>query len=377
MKNLQTITLRHLLINEKKCIGLQFYPNKVVQALVKQLPDVKWSKKFNMAFIPNTPKNLNKVFNTFKGVAWVNCKYFFKNATLTDPVKENGDISWVYKRKIEKGYRVCPDDYLQKLQLKKYANNTIKTYVSLFERFINHYNDIPIIELNDTHIRSYLSLEVAAQRSNSYLNQMINAIKFYYEIVHNQPNIYYDIERPRKQEKLPKVISKSDVKCLIEHTNNIKHRCIVELLYSSGLRRGELINLKIKDIDSSRMLIRVEGAKGNKDRLTLLSNTMLEDLRLYFKEWKPTEYLFEGASKGKYTASSIKSIITKAAKRANILTKVSPHTLRHSFATHLLESGTDLRQIQNLLGHSSIKTTEIYTHVAVDSFKTIKNPLDS
>lgn len=377
MKHLQTITLRHLLIKEKRCIGLLFYPNKVVQALIKQIPNVKWSNQFNMVYTPNTTQNLNVIFNTFKGVAWVDCKYFFKDTAITDPAKENGDISRYQKRIVDENYRVCPKEYLQKLQLKKYANNTIKTYVLLFEKFINHYKELPLLEINDTHIRDFMSIQVAEQKSNSYINQMINAIKFYYEIVLNQPNVYYQIERPRKQEKLPNVLSKEEVKNLINNTNNVKHRCIVELLYSAGLRRGELINLKINDIDSSRMLIRIEGSKGNKDRLTLLSETLLKNLRSYFKLWRPETYLFESPNKGQYSGTSIEKIIKKAAKNAKIRKNVTPHTLRHSFATHLLEAGTDLRNIQTLLGHSSISTTEIYTHLAVDNFKKIKNPLDS
>ena len=163
---------------------------------------------------------------------------------------------------------------------------------------------------------------------------------------------------------------------IIENTNNIKHRCIVELLYSAGLRRGELINLKITDIDSGRMMIRVVDAKGNKDRYTLLSRNVLNDLRCYYRKWRPKEYLFEGPGGRQYSAKSIASIVQRAAVKAAIRKHITPHTLRHSFATHLLENGTDLRSIQALLGHNSIKTTEIYTHVAMSSFNTIKNLLD-
>jgi site-specific recombinase XerD len=196
------------------------------------------------------------------------------------------------------------------------------------------------------------------------------------------PNRFYEIERPIKEHKLPKVLSKEEVLTIIDHTNNIKHRCIVSLLYSAGLRRSELINLKIPDIDSKRMLIRVEDAKGNKDRYSLLSNTVLQDLRRYYLQYKPQEYLFEGPQNEKYSSTSIASIIKNAAEKAGITKKVTPHMLRHSpasaggFATHLLENGTDLRNIQTLLGHNSLKTTEIYTHVAAISFNKIKNLLD-
>jgi len=190
------------------------------------------------------------------------------------------------------------------------------------------------------------------------------------------PNRFYTIERPRKKEKLPKVISKQEVLRMIAVSTNSKHKCIISLLYSSGLRRSELLNLTLSDIESDRMLIRVEGAKGNKDRYTLLSEKILVDLRIYFKIYRPKKYLFEGLKGGKYSSNSVLKVVKKAAEKAAINKRVTPHILRHSFATHLLENGTDLRYIQELLGHNSSKTTEVYTHVAKNNFNKIKNPLD-
>ena len=175
---------------------------------------------------------------------------------------------------------------------------------------------------------------------------------------------------------MPTVLSKDEVRKVIDSTNNIKHRCIASLLYSAGLRRSELLNLKIKDIDSSRMLIFVKDAKGKKDRYTLLSENALKDLRAYYRQYRPETYLFEGQKSQRYSANSVGKVIERAAINAGVKKRVSAHTLRHSFATHLLESGTDLRYIQLLLGHNSTKTTEIYTHVAKSSFGSIKNPLD-
>lgn len=376
MEKLQQITLRHLVVGEEKCIGFQFYPHKVVHALLKQLPGIKWSNKSNMAFIRNTPDNLTTIFRTFKGVAWVNCKYFFKNKPVNIKNEHAGDISWVKQRRLPPAYKTCPDTYLQKLELKKYAANSIRVYVTCFERFLNFYKKEEVNALNEQHIRDYLSFLVQNGYSNSYINQAVNAIKFYFEIVLDMPNRFYEIERPRKEHKLPKVISKEEVLAIIAHTNNIKHRCIVSLLYSAGLRRGELISLKISDINSKRMLIRVEGAKGNKDRFTLLSNKVLEDLRVYYLKWRPKQHLFESPDGKQYSGKSIENIVKVASKKAGIYMNVTPHMLRHSFATHLLENGTDLRSIQNLLGHNSLKTTEIYTHVATNSFNKIKNLLD-
>jgi site-specific recombinase XerD len=232
------------------------------------------------------------------------------------------------------------------------------------------------MSLNEQDIRKYLQKLIQDGKSNSYLNQAVNSIKFYYEVVLEMPNRFYSIERPRHESKIPKVISKQEVMLLINNTSNIKHKCIVSLLYSAGLRRSELLNLKINDIDSKRMLIRVENSKGNKDRMTLLSETVLNDLRKYFKEYKPKKWLFEGQKGSIYSGESVVKIIKRATEKAKIKRNVTPHTLRHSFATHLLENGTDLRYIQTILGHSSSKTTEIYTHVAINTFNNIKNPLD-
>ena len=370
----RVITLKHLLIHNEKKIGLKFYPDKIIHALIKELPDCKWSKVYQMPFVENTKENLDLIFNKFKGVAWVNGNFFFPNRPI--PHNRPLDVKPFQNRKWQPGYRTCPESFLQKLELKKYAFNTAKTYISLFEKFINYYRDTALIKLDEQNIRSYLQVLVQQGRSDSYINQTINSIKFYYEVVLEMPNRFYAIERPRKVQRLPEVLSKEEIRLLIENTNNIKHRCIVQLLYSSGLRRSELIHLKITDIDSQRMLLFIRNSKNNKDRYTLLSKNLLRDLRQYWKKYKPQTYLFEGIDGKPYSANSVLHIVRNAAKKAKIKRRVTPHMLRHSFATHLLEDGTDLRYIQTILGHGSSKTTEIYTHVAVKSIHTIKNPLD-
>ena len=370
------ITLKNLMIEGRKCIGLKFFQDKVLQALVNELPGIQWSEEFQMHYVPNYPAALDGIFEQFRGVAWVNCNHFFTNSGFS---RNNEDINvdWFRKRTHPEGYRRCPEDYLLKLELKRYANNTVKTYVSCFEAFINHYNHIEPEHINENDIRAYLQKLIQEGSSNSYVNQAINAIKFYYEVVMEMPNRFYGMERPRVEEKLPKVLSKEEVLSIIAHTNNIKHRCVVSLLYSAGLRRNELLNLIPEDIDGKRMMIKVRGGKGNKDRFTILSETLLKELREYYKLWKPRTYLFEGPMGARYSPESVAKIVSRAAENAKIKKSVSPHMLRHSFATHLLEAGTDLRYIQVLLGHKSTKTTEIYTHVATNVFFKIKNPLDS
>ena len=190
------------------------------------------------------------------------------------------------------------------------------------------------------------------------------------------PNRFYSVERPMKKERLPQVLAKEEVLDMINCTRNLKHRCIIKLLYSAGLRRSELLNLKLVDIESARMLIKIKDGKGKKDRYTLLSNGLLDELRTYYREYRPKKYLFEGNEGVRYSASSVAKIVARSAQWAKIKKPVTPHMLRHSFATHLLEQGVDLRYIQTLLGHNSSRTTEIYTHVAVNGLKSIKNLLD-
>jgi site-specific recombinase XerD len=372
----KSITLKHLFIDHKKYVGLQFYPDKTIQDLVKKLSNVKWSKTYEMAIVPNNKEAIDEIFQVFRGHAWINSNQFFSNR----PMKEGDsapDLEHYRNRTIIKDRKTCPESYFQKLELKRYAKNTVKTYISLFENFINYYYDQDIDSLNENDIRAYLQVLIQEGKSNSYVNQAINSIKFYYEIVMEMPNRFYSVERPRKHRKLPKVISKENITALINNTNNLKHRCIVSVLYSAGLRRAELINLKISDIDSHRMVIMVRDAKGNKDRMTILSKKVLEDLREYIKKYKVKKWLFEGPHGEQYSSTSIRQILKNAAKRAGIRQNITPHMLRHSFATHLLEAGTDLRYIQSLLGHSSTKTTEIYTQVAIHNIKGIESPLDS
>jgi len=281
------------------------------------------------------------------------------------------------KRTPKKGWKYVPEEFLQKLEIRRYSMATAKSYISHFEKFMNYYTDVDdLMQLGEREINNYLSYLYQNKRSDAFVKMSINAIKFYYEIVKEMPNRYYHLRPPQKAESLPKVISKEGIKRMINETKNIKHRCIISLFYSAGLRRQELIDLKIECIDSDRMQILVRQGKGRKDRVTLLSETLLQDLRAYYLAYRPKKYLFEGRNGGKYSATSIREIIDKAAMQAKIGKKVTPHMLRHSFATHILENGTDTRYIQKLMGHASSRTTEIYTHVANDSFKNIKNPLD-
>jgi len=213
--------------------------------------------------------------------------------------------------------------------------------------------------------------------SVSTINQTINAFRMLFQDVLGQDWEKIKIKRPRKNRHLPIILSKEEVSKMIQLTTNIKHKAIIAVLYSAGLRRGELLSLKPRDIDSDRMLIRVHNGKGNKARDTLLAHSTLEILRTYFRKYQPKEYLFESFISGvAYSGSSVKNIIQRAAQKAGITKHICIHSLRHTFATHLLEQGTNLKVIQKLLGHTSMRSTAIYLHLAKTDFKDVKSPFD-
>jgi integrase/recombinase XerD len=272
----------------------------------------------------------------------------------------------------------CPSVYTDQLDRMRYSENTKKVYVSLFGNFVNYFADTSLEEITDDQVNRYMQhLLVRKKIATSTQNQVINAIKFYYEKVLKRERKVYALERPLKETKLPKVLSEQEVGAILKSVKNLKHKSMLWLIYAAGLRRSELINLRIGDIDSKRMVIQIKGAKGKKDRITMLSDRILELLRRYFMAHRPKVWLFEGLPGKPYSVSSLQKVFMTALGKSGVRKDASLHTLRHSFATHLLESGTDLRYIQALLGHSSSKTTEIYTHVTRKGFESIKSPLDN
>ena len=259
---------------------------------------------------------------------------------------------------------------------KRLSENTIVTYADAVQRFLAYLSHHQVSEINKMWIARFnYSYIIENNFSISYQNQCISGIKKYLEFRGNDI-VVGEIIRPKKLKSLPEILSTGEVKHILESTANLKHRALLSLLYSAGLRIGEALKLTPTDIDSQRMLIYVRGGKGKKDRYTLLSQNILELLRTYYVAYSPKEFLFEGQYGGPYTAASARQVFKRSKQKAGITKKVVLHSLRHSFATHLLESGTDIRYIQQLLGHSNPKTTMIYTHVSQHSLQKIKNPYD-
>ncbi len=264
------------------------------------------------------------------------------------------------------------------LTLRNYSHKTLKAYRSCLRSFIKYFVPRHPRELSSEDIRTYLLHLIEKEKlATSTVNQVFNALRFLYVELYKMSFIIGNIPRPQKEKKLPNVLSQEEVLKIFSCVDNLKHKTLLMLIYSAGLRVGESVRLKISDIDGQRKMIHLHGAKGKKDRYTLLSDAALNALREYYKKYKPKEFLFEGQGEREHLSErSIQHVFERAVKRARIRKTISLHGLRHSFATHLLESGVDLRYIQELLGHSSSKTTEIYTHVSKKSLGKIVNPLD-
>ncbi len=266
-----------------------------------------------------------------------------------------------------------------RLRMHHYSEASIRNYKSVVKCFLGLVEkkyDKPE-DLDAEKIEKYVCWLVEKREiSASYQRLVVTSIDKFYTLVLNVRLPIKHLYPTRKEHHLPEYLDKEEVKRLINTTENIKHKCILELLYSGGLRLSELLNIEMSDIDSTDMIIHIRMAKDKKDRKVMLSNVLLEDLKTYFNLYKHEKYLFEGQNKEQYSAKSVQNVVKIAAQRAGITKQVTPHTLRHSCATHLLESGTDIHFIQELLGHKSVKTTEIYTHIAGISKSTIRSPLD-
>ena len=276
--------------------------------------------------------------------------------------------------KIEEKYF---ENLRKNLVVRKYSPKTIKSYIHYNKDFLGYVRKKPN-EITNEDVKDYLFYLVEEKEvSASTLNTAINALKFYYGEVLKR-GFVYELKRPKKDKKLPVVLSREEISRILSSITNIKHRLILMLIYSAGLRVSEVVKLKPGDIDAERKLIHIKGGKGRKDRYTMLSEVAIETIRRYLKEYGQSKWLFPSQDKEKHiTTRTVEKIFSNACRKANIKKNATVHSLRHSFATHLLERGTDLRYIQELLGHKSSKTTEIYTHVSNKDIGKIKSPLDS
>jgi len=358
-------------------ISLTFKHHPLVYHRLQQLPLVTWQQQANCFTVASDSNSLQALFSNLTDIAqlWISQGLQIKDLALLVKLWEQNYVK-------DSSYIPCPRAYLEKLYLLNYSLTTMRTYHSLLLRFLNQQAEPGLNHINsfsEEQINTYhRSMVQRGTYSCSFINQSINAVKFYYQRVLGRSEVTLNqVERPEKPFQLPTVLSKEEVGRILEATENLKHRCLLQLLYAGGLRIGEVINLKVTDVKSDRNLLFLRGGKGKKDRTTLLSKRLLESLRAYYKLYRPKEWLFEGQTGGQYTVESVRQVFRACWQKAGVTVKATPHTLRHSFATHLLEQGTDLRYIQTLLGHRNSKTTEIYTHVTTHAIEKIVSPLDN
>jgi len=368
LKSGSKIKLSYAIHRGKDVVIVKFDYDKELIRYVRSIKGATWSQSKKSWYFSKESFSLQATLEKLKGIAFVD--YSALNHYNNNPLSSES-------KKITKPIIKIPESYIDLLDIRRYSASTKATYISYFRDFVIHFNNHVLSEVTQDEINEYILFLIREKNiSPSLQNQRINAIKFYYEKVLGGEKYIFNIDRPRRSKKLPNTLTVAEIKRMIDATTNIKHKCIISLLYSAGLRRSELINMEILDILSDQMLIKVVDSKGNRDRYVGLSKHLLQLLRKYFIEFKPSKYLFEGQKGGKYSAASVVKVVKSSAISAGIRRRVSPHMLRHSFATHHLESGTDLRYIQEFLGHSSPKTTEVYTHVAKTDFSKFKNPLD-
>jgi site-specific recombinase XerD len=267
---------------------------------------------------------------------------------------------------------------IREMELRNYSERTIKSYAACMSK-VQNFSGQPFDTITIEQLKDFLHQRITVDGiSVSLVNQTISAFKIIQVDVFEREWEPIRIKRPRREKKLPVILTTGEVAKMISLTRNIKHKALIALAYSSGIRREETRTLKPENIDSQMMRIHVVNGKGKKDRYTLLSKKALELLRMYYKQERPITYLFEpNCKKGKYLgAETINKIVKNAALRAGIKKRISFHTLRHCFATHLLEKGVNLRLIQQFMGHSSIKTTSIYLHLANINLESIVSPFD-
>lgn len=372
MKNQPKITLGTAIHRQQTVVKVEFAYNRELINELKARTNARWSATMSCWYIPQNNFKLGEFFAAMKPVAWIDYSAVKNNSEPSDNAKQS------YPKRLNRNKNIIlPKGYLEKLEQERYSENTNKIYTHYFKDFVAEFSNRELSKITKDEINAYiLRLIQEKDISPSQQNQRINSIKFYYEQVLGRGKEYYDIGRPRKERKLPDVLSKEEIAAMIKSTENKKHKCLIAVIYSCGLRRSEAINLKIEEIDLERMQVKIRGAKGRKDRYVPLAGKTLVYLNEYCKNDEPKMFVFEVKPGRKYSATSVYNVIKKTAKDAGIRKRVYPHILRHSFATHNLEQGMDLRFIQELLGHESSKTTEIYTHVSQKDLQKFKNPFD-
>lgn len=363
MEKLPKIFLEQKTHRKENQLLIQFSYHKKLIALVMSIKGSYWSKSLNTWYIKYSQENLQTILTVFKDITIVVTSKLHKKELFT--------------RNLTKEQKNLLNNFYLFLKGKRYSQSTIKTYTFFIADFVNFYRKIPLNNLTNRAVELFIeNIFITRNYSISTQRQFISALKIFIVFYPYTEINDLVLERPKKSRKLPSVLSQEEVLKIISSTQNLKHRAILVLIYSCGLRISELVNLELTDFHIQRKQLVIKNGKGRKDRYVSLADSFIPLLSNYYHSYKPKFYFVEGQKGGKYSTESVRQFLKKSCVKANIKKTVTPHTLRHSYATHLLENGVDIRYIQSLLGHAKPETTMIYTHVRRKDLMEIQNPLD-
>lgn len=356
-------------------IRIEFAFDPDLKAYVKKLKGVLWSAANHTYYLRYSAENKKRLCKHLKDGGYeVDYSALVAKQKNLDKSKKSASTKRVDKSKLSKSAKAILWDYVRYLRGKRLSESTVKTYYTFILKFVVFMGG-PVKKLEKRDFELFVEkVLVPANYSVSSHRQCVSAFKHFAELF--LLNIDFDALRPKRDKKLPVVLSASEVISILQATKNLKHRAVLGLIYSSGLRIGELLNLRLEDIDVERRQVFVRQSKGRKDRMVILAESILPLFQNYLLTYRPENYVVEGKPGKAYSPESVRAFLRRSCKRAKITKHVTPHTLRHSFATHLLENGVGLRHIQELLGHSRPETTMIYTHVQKKDLLAIKSPLD-
>jgi len=363
------ITIKRHLVNKQDSIQLFFKYNDQLLTMIRTIGKFRWSKTLSCWHGPFSQENLKTIKKTFADISTI----------IEDESIYNTPIQKEYKKKrnLSNEQNEVLNTFIKYLKGKRYSKSTVNTYSSFIAEFLNYIKNKSVTDLTNRDVEKFIEdVFIPRRYSISTQRQFISAMKLFADFNPGCDIKQVDLKRPKKSKYLPTVLSQPEILEILRCTKNLKHRAILALIYSCGIRVGELINLELLHIDIIRKQLAIRNSKGRKDRYVNIAESIIPLLRNYILTFKPIKYFAEGKPKNKYSANSVRAFLKKSTKLANITKHVTPHTLRHSYATHLLESGTDIRLIQTLLGHNKPETTMIYTHVSRSSLEAINNPLD-
>lgn len=380
-----TLTLQPLHVRGAEALGVAPHLDRDLEYAARKIKGIRWSGEHHLWYLPFSKASYLQFKEALHGKAVLDTrllKRYLEQRKSVQPLIPSRTLTrkrtqQLLQQPLSRDNLLAFTQYGNVLRLRGYSPQTIRTYCGAFHQLLRLLKETPVSGLSCQQVEAYLLWLLRKKGySHQHLHTTVNALKFYFEKVQGRAKEFYALPRPQRPQKLPTVLGESEVVRLIQCTQNLKHRALIMTAYAAGLRVSELVGLKIADVDSSRMVILIREGKGGKDRQVRLSEVLLQTLREYVRQYRPQEYLFEGDQGGPYCARSAQKVLAQAKLRAGVRKKGSIHALRHSYATHLLEGGTDVRYIQELLGHNSIKTTLRYTHVSNRQVAAIPSPLD-